>query len=306
MKVLVTGGAGFIGSHVVDAFVDAGHDVAIVDNLSTGKRENINPRAKFYETDIASDGLREAVAAERPQAIAHLAAQIDVTKSVGDPAFDARMNILGLINVLESCRQFDVKRLVFSSTGGAIYGAAKDYPATEATRPEPLSPYATSKFAGEEYIKMYGRVHGLTWVVLRYTNVFGPRQAPHGECGVCAVLTDLMTKGKQPTLYGFGEPVRDYVYVGDVARANLVALTKGDNDTFNICSSVPTTVREIFDTLQALTDFKEAPVLKPLRAGEVEKSLCLNAKAREVLGWQPAVNLRTGLEAVLASLGTTA
>ena len=299
MKILVAGGAGFIGSHVVDALIEGGHDVAIVDNLSSGKRENINEGARFHEVDICGEELRGVFEVERPEAIFHLAAQMDVTRSVAEPEFDARVNVLGLIRLLELCTEFGVKRIVFSSTGGAIYGTAKEYPATESTRPEPMSPYAVSKFAGEEYIKMYGRVHGLTWVVLRYTNVFGPRQAPHGECGVCAVLTDLMLRGKQPTLYGFGEPIRDYVYVGDVARANVLALTGGENDTFNICSGTPTTVNQIFSTLKAIIGFEQEPIRKPLRAGEVERSLASYEKAARVLGWKPAVNLEQGLRVLL-------
>lgn len=300
MKILVTGGAGFIGSHVVDHFVEAGHEVAVVDNLSTGKRENLNPAATFHEVDICSDGLDAVFDAEKPQAVSHLAAQMDVTRSVADPQFDARTNVSGLIHLLELCVRHDVNRFVFSSTGGAIYGAAKDLPATEETRPEPLSPYAVSKFAGEEYIKMYGRVHGMTYVILRYTNVFGPRQVAHGECGVCAVFTELMLDGKRPTLYGHGDAVRDYVYVGDVARANVKALEAGDNECINISTGKPTTVREIFDTLKAVTGFEQDPILKPLRPGEVEKSLAANDKAAELLQWRPEVTLHDGLERVVA------
>ncbi|MBX7259216.1 MAG: NAD-dependent epimerase/dehydratase family protein [Candidatus Hydrogenedentes bacterium] len=299
MKAVVTGGAGFIGSHVVDTLIEHGHDVAVVDNLVTGRKENLNARARFHQVDICDAALQEVFAQERPDAVFHLAAQMDVTKSVSDPGFDAKVNVLGLIQVLNLCKEFGTKRIIFSSTGGAIYGAAKDYPATELTRPEPLSPYAVSKFAGEEYIKMYGRVHGLTWVVLRYTNVFGPRQVPHGECGVCAVLTDLMLHGKQPTLFGFGEPIRDYVYVGDVARANLLALEKGDNETINVCSGAPTTVNQIFSALKTIIGFDQEPILKPLRPGEVERSLASNEKAARILGWRPTVNLEQGLRVLL-------
>ena len=301
MKILVTGGAGFIGSHVVDHFIDAGHELAVVDNLSSGKRENINPKASFHEVDIGSERLEDVFEHEKPDVVDHLAAQMDVTRSVTDPRFDAMTNVVGIINVLERCVAHGIKRLIFSSTGGAIYGSAKDYPATEQTAPEPLSPYAVSKFAGEEYIKLYHRIHGLDYVILRYTNVFGPRQAAHGECGVCAVLTELMLAGKQPVLYGFGEPTRDYVYVGDVARANVAVLDAGDNNTFNICSGKPTTVLEIFEALKEITAFEQEPLLKPLRPGEAERSLCTHDKATQVLGWQPKVGLLEGLRATVES-----
>ncbi|HRI88955.1 MAG TPA: NAD-dependent epimerase/dehydratase family protein, partial [Candidatus Hydrogenedentes bacterium] len=246
MKVLVTGGAGFIGSHVVDQLVDAGHGVAVIDNLSTGVRSYVNPRTTFYEKSIGDADIIEIFEREKPDAVCHLAAQINVTESVKNPGFDAQTNIVGTINLLEASVRTGVKRFIFSSTGGAIYGSPKKLPAGEDTVPEPLSPYATSKLATEEYIKMYSRTHPLTYVVLRYSNVFGPRQVPHGECGVCAVLTELMLKGKQPTLYGFGDPIRDYIYVGDVARANVLALERGDNLIMNISNGTGTTVNEIF------------------------------------------------------------
>ena len=295
MRTLVTGGAGFIGSHVVDRYLQAGHDVVVVDDLSTGRRDNLNPNARFHEVDICTDAFDEVFQQERPDVVCHLAAQINVTRSVEEPVLDAKVNVLGLIRLLQLAVANETKRIIFSSTGGAIYGAFKDFPATEATPPEPLSPYAVSKFAGEEYLRMYTRMYGLTHVILRYTNVFGPRQVAHGECGVCAVLTELMMQGKQPTLYGFGEPIRDYVYVGDVAEANLLALDAGDNECLNICSGRPTTVVEVFEAVKEAIGFDQEPLLKPLRPGEVEKSLADNTRARSVLGWEPRVGLREGL-----------
>ncbi|MDZ4860633.1 MAG: NAD-dependent epimerase/dehydratase family protein, partial [Candidatus Hydrogenedentes bacterium] len=250
MKVLVTGGAGFIGSHVAGQLIEAGHTVAIIDNISTGMREYVHPKAAFYETAIGDAGVAGIVEREKPEAVCHLAAQINVTESVKNPGFDAITNIVGTINLLEACIKGGVKRFIFSSTGGAIYGAPEKLPATEETKPAPMSPYGTSKLCTEEYIKLYARLYPLTYVILRYGNVFGPRQVPHGECGVCAVLTELMLQGKQPTLYGFGEPIRDYVYVGDVARANVLALERGDNMTMNISNGTGTTVNEIFDALK--------------------------------------------------------
>lgn len=304
MKILVTGGAGFIGSHVVDQLVDGGHEVAVVDNLITGRRDYVNARADFHEADICSDAMAAVFERVKPEAVCHLAAQINVTESVKDPAFDATTNIVGTIRLLDLCIQHGVKRFVFSSTGGAIYGAPDPLPATEDTAPAPLSPYGASKLCTEEYIKLYGRLYPITYVILRYGNVFGPRQVPHGECGVCAVLTELMLKGRQPTLYGYGEPVRDYIFVGDVARANVLALERGDNATLNISNGVGTTVNEIFDALKTVIGFDQEPLRKPLRPGEVEKIICANDRAKQVLGWEPTVSLLEGLHATIAHMRT--
>jgi len=302
MRVLVTGGAGFIGSHVADHLIEAGHEVVIVDNFATGRRDNLNSKAQFVELDVSSKALQELCAETSFDAVCHLAAQINVTASVTDPQFDARMNIQGTINVLECCVKYEIKRLIFSSTGGAIYGSPEELPAHEETPSEPVSPYGVSKLACEEYIKMYGRGHDFDYVLLRYSNVFGPRQNAHGECGVCAILTDLMLAGKQPTLFGFGDPVRDYVYAGDVARANVLALEHGTGETINISSGTGATVTEIFDALKAVIGFPQDPKLEPLRPGEVESIVCSNDRARDVLGWSPEVGLRDGLEKTVASM----
>lgn len=299
MNILVTGGAGFIGSHVVDRMIDAGHSVTVVDDLSTGNRDNLNSGARFIEGNIAGDEMDAVFAEGNFDAVCHLAAQINVTASVSDPIHDAAINVLGTINLIQCALKHNVGRFIFSSTGGAIYGSPENLPASEATPAEPASPYGTSKLACEEYIKMFGRSHGLKFVILRYTNVFGPRQIPHGECGVCAVLTDLMLAGKQPTLYGHGEPVRDYVYVGDVARANVAALDKGEGATVNIGTGRATTVMDIFNALKGPIGFNQEPVLKDLRAGEVEKIFCTNDRAKEILGWSPEVDLAEGLKATV-------
>jgi UDP-glucose 4-epimerase len=300
MRCLVTGGAGFIGSHVVDALIEAGHEVTVVDDLSTGRRENLNPRARFVESSIRSAELASVFGHARPEVVFHLAAQINVTASVNNPEFDAETNVLGTIQLLEQCVRVGVKRFIFTSTGGAIYGSPKALPVSEEAPVAPLSPYAASKLCGEEYVKLYQRMYGLTYVILRYTNVFGPRQVPHGECGVCAVLTELMLQGRQPTLFGFGEPVRDYVYVGDVAKANVLALNKGDGACLNICSGKPTTVNEIFEALKVAIGYALDPMRKPLRPGEVEKIYCTNDLARRVLGWTPSISLEEGLKETIA------
>lgn len=300
MKILVTGGAGFIGSHVVDAFVAAGHQVVVVDDLSTGYRKNLNTSATFYEMDIRSPEIGRVFGTEKPDMVSHLAAQINVTRSVKEPIFDAETNVLGTINLLENCVKHGVKRFVFSSTAGAIYGEPESLPASETCEPNPMSHYGVSKLAAEYYIRLYHMVYGLTFVILRYSNVFGPRQVPHGECGVCAVLTDLMVQGKQPTLFGFGTPLRDYVYVGDVARANVLAAEKGDNATMHVASGKGTSVMQIFEALKELTNFAGEPIMKPLRPGEIERIVTTNDKARELLGWEPTVGLREGLALVVA------
>jgi UDP-glucose 4-epimerase len=287
---------------VVDQLLQAGHGVAVIDNLSTGVRSYVNSKATFHEAGIGDKEVADIVAQEKPEAICHLAAQINVTESVKNPAFDALTNIIGTINLLEAAVRSGVKRFIFSSTGGAIYGAPEKLPADESTKPEPMSPYGTSKLATEEYIKTYSRNHPLAYVVLRYSNVFGPRQVPHGECGVCAVLTDLMLKGKQPTLFGFGDPVRDYVYVGDVARANVLALEKGKNTTVNISNGKGTTVNEIFEALDKVIGFNQEPLRKPLRAGEIEKIICSNERAKAELGWTPSVGLLEGLQNTIAHM----
>lgn len=301
MKILVTGGAGFIGSNVVDAFVREGHEVVAVDNLSTGFRENLNPKAKFYEADICDAALAEVFAAERPQVVSHHAAQIDVRKSLEDPAFDACVNVLGSINVLECCVRHGVEKLIFASTGGAIYGDVDEshMPVSESYAPRPVSHYGTAKLCVEHYIGLYGILYGLRYTILRYPNVYGPRQNPHGEAGVCAILVGLMLDGKTPTLFGFGEPMRDYVYVGDIARANVLALERADGETLNLGSGKGTTVREIFEGIRELTGFQGEPDLKPIRPGEVRKIYITGDRAREVLGWKAEVELKEGLKRTL-------
>jgi len=294
-KILVTGGAGFIGSHVTDAYLEAGHEVAVVDNLSAGLRRNVNPRAAFYEVDVRSENLADVFDQERPEYVNHLAAQIDVRRSLSEPMFDAEVNILGGINLLEQCVKHHVKKFLFASTGGAIYGQPRTLPAGEDCAPNPKCHYAASKLSFEYYVKLYRTLYHLPYTILRYPNVYGPRQSPEGEAGVCSILIGQMLRGKTPTLYGFGAPLRDYVYVGDIARANVIALEKGEHAILNLGSGRGTSVRELFTALKELLSFEGEPLLKPLRPGEVERVYLTGDRAAEVLGWRPEVNLRDGL-----------
>lgn len=302
VKIMVTGGAGFIGSCIVDKLVEAGYPTIVVDNLSTGFRRNLNPSAKFHECDVCSEDFSSFVEEERPHTIIHLAAQIDVRISTQNPAADAHINIVGTINVLEACVKAGVSKLIFASTGGAIYGEPDALPATEDTQPRPLSHYGTSKLAAEHYIRLYHVLHGLNFTTLRFPNVYGPRQNPEGEAGVCAILAYQMLSGKTPTLYGYGSPVRDYVYVEDVARAALLALDRADAETINIGSDKGTSVSELFEIYRDLLDFRHDPKLAPLRPGEVDKIYISGKKAEQVLGWKPQTDLRSGLRATLDSL----
>lgn len=294
-KVLVTGGAGFIGSHVVDCCIHAGHDVVILDDFSSGTRANLNASARVYEMDLRCADVAALFDAEKPAYVIHLAAQIDVRRSVLDPRFDADVNILGGLNLLELSIRHGVKKFVFASTGGAIYGVQENLPASEESIPHPECHYATSKLAFEYYLALYERLYGLRYTILRFPNVYGPRQRPDGEAGVCSILTALMLAGKTPTLFGHGTPLRDYVFVKDIARGVLLALEKGDGETINLGSGVGTSVRELFDILKDTVGFQGDAVLADLRPGEVEKNYITGEKAARVLGWKPEVSLVPGL-----------
>ena len=295
-RILVTGGAGFIGSHVVDHYIEAGHDVTVVDNLTSGRREFVNAKARFHQADVRSDEMAQVFAEVKPEFVNHLAAQMDVRRSVTDPLFDADVNVLGGVRLLELAREHRVKKFLFSSTGGAIYGEPEQLPASEATEAAPLCQYGVSKYCFEQYIKLYQRLYGMAYTILRFPNVYGPRQSPHGEAGVCSILIGLMLAGTQPVLYGHGEPLRDYVYVGDIARGATLALTKGDNAIINLGSGVGTSVRQLFDHIAPLTGFTGEPRLEALRQGEVARIYTTGDRASELLGWKPEVGLAAGLE----------
>jgi UDP-glucose 4-epimerase len=296
MRIVVTGGAGFIGSHVVDAFVEAGHDVVVVDDLSTGRRANLNPAATFYEIDVRDPGLRQVFAEERPDVVSHHAAQVDVRRSVADPVFDAEVNVLGSLNLLDSCRQVGVEKVIYISSGGAIYGEPVTLPCDEDHPIQPLCPYGASKYVVEQYLYMYRELYELDYTVLRYGNVYGPRQDPHGEAGVVAIFAGQMVRGETPTINGSGEQERDFVYVGDCARANLLALARGSCRAYNLGTGEGTSINRLFELLKAATDYEGEAVHGPAKAGETFRITLDATRARQELGWQPEVSLREGLE----------
>lgn len=295
MKIVVTGGAGFIASQVADAYVEAGHEVVIIDNLSSGKRANLPPAAKFYHADIRAPEVGEILRSERPQVLSHHAAQMDVRRSVADPGFDAEVNLLGTINLLEAAREVGVERVVFASSGGAVYGEQTASPAPESHPLHPISPYGITKATGEHYLYFYYAVHGIRYVALRYSNVFGPRQDSHGEAGVVAIFTELLLAGLVPTIYGDGKQTRDFVFVGDVVRANLKALETDFVGPVNIGTGIETDVNALYAHLRVLTGSPHHAEHAPARAGEQRRSVVAIDRAHDVLGWRPEVPLQEGL-----------
>ena len=303
--VLVTGGAGFVGSHVVDAYLDAGYRVVVLDDLSSGKRANLRDDVPFYEADLNDPSVVEILRSEGVRWINHHAAQIDVRHSVADPIHDARINIQGLLNLLEAAVETGVEGVVFVSSGGVVYGEPTKLPVDEEYPKGPLSPYGVSKLASEYYLYYYHRVHGLPYVALRYGNVYGPRQDPHGEAGVVAIFSGLLLEGKTPTIFGDGEQLRDYVYVGDVAQANLRSqsqLEGGldppsalDEPAYNVGTGQGTSVNELFHQLASITGFDGAADDGPERAGELRRIYLDIGKAERELGWRPETSLEEGL-----------
>ena len=300
MHCLVTGGAGFIGSHLADRLIKKGHLVSVVDDLSrgddlsTGKLINIPQEAKFYKIKIESPKLKEVYEKTRPEIIFHLAAQSQVKKSVDNPFLDVRTNILGTLNLILLSLKYKAKKFIFSSSGGVIYGNTARK-ANENTPLNPISPYGFSKLAGEQYIKFYSQ-YGLKYSILRYSNVYGPRQDPNGEAGVVAVFTKHMLKNEPCILYGFGKPIRDYVYVEDVVQANVIASQEQGNEIINIGTGIPTSVSKLFDLMSRAIGYSLNPVYKPLRGGELDKNLLDWSRAKELLGWEPKTSLKNGLE----------
>jgi len=295
MKVLVTGGAGFIGSHVVDALIQQGYQVVVVDNLSTGRLENINSAATFYQADICNSGLEGIFEKEKPELVNHQAAQTVIQKSMEDPVFDARQNILGSLNLILQCLHFGIKKIIYASSGGAVYGEPKYRPVDESHPINPISYYAISKHTVEHYLHLAHLESSLSYAVLGYSNVYGPRQSPKGEAGVVAIFTRQMLQGEHPTIFGKGDKTRDYVYVADVVMANILAMEKSINGVYNIGTGVETSDQEMFDLLAGLTGYKVNPYYAPVRKGEIYK-ICLDcSKAQKEIGWQPQFLLREGL-----------
>lgn len=299
MKILVTGGAGFIGSTVTDAYVQQGHRVWVLDNESSGRRQQVNPRATFVRQDINNKkSLSVLFKKVKFDIVNHHAAQIDVRHSVADPEFDARVNILGILNLLVNARATRVKKILFSSSGGTVYGECTRA-ATESFPEVPLSPYGVAKLASEKYIQAFSALHGLQFTIFRYSNVYGPRQDPHGEAGVVAIFAMKLLAGEPVTIFGRGNQTRDFVYVGDVARANVLGLTKATNQIINIGTAKEVSVNALYDQMAELTHTKLKPVRKPARAGELARSVLSCSKAQRILGWKPEVSLRDGLKQTL-------
>ena len=311
MKILLTGGAGFIGSNVVDGYIEKGHNVVVVDNLFSGKKENLNPAATFYEADIRSEEIAKIIKKERPEVINHHAAQISVPASVEDPCFDADVNVKGFLNILEAGRKNGIRKIVFISSGGVIYGEADQYPTTESHSPKPLSPYGITKLVSEYYLSYYHHQWGLAYTILRYANIYGPRQIPHGEAGVVAIFMTHLMNNQPCTLYHFPNEssgmIRDYCFVGDVVKANLLALDRGENDVFNIGTEKETNTLDLFQIIftevkKVKTDLADTlwePEREVARPGDIAKSCLTVDKVKNVLGWRPETSLEEGIRATL-------
>lgn len=318
MKICVTGGAGFIGSHVVDSYIAEGHEIIVIDNLFTGKRQNLNSSARFYLMDIRSELLKEVFEIERPEIVNHHAAQASVPASVANPLFDADVNLLGLLNLLECSVKYGARKIIFISSGGAIYGETENVPTPEEHPPLPTSPYAISKFASEHYLNSYRNSYGLDFTVLRYANIYGPRQVPHGEAGVVAIFMEKLLRGEVPTIYHYeGDPdgmMRDYCYVEDIAKANLLAIERGSGETFNIGTGVGTVTTDLYrNILNLMRGFSYAkehiydePHTGPARPGDLRKSCLDTRKAKNRFGWTSEYDLRAGLAKTLNWLLATA
>jgi len=291
----VTGGAGFIGSHIVDAYLREGHDVVVVDDLSSGSLQNINPKAEFVQLDIRNKNLNEVFQSHKFDAVNHHAAQMDVRRSVADPQFDASVNVLGGLNVFENARQHGIRKIIFSSTGGAIYGEQDYFPADELHPLRPLSPYGITKLCTEKYLFYYKEVYGIDHVILRYANIYGPRQNPHGEAGVVAIFASKMTRGDQPVINGDGKQTRDYTFVGDVVEANVAALSYTGSNIFNVGTGVEHDVNYLFNNLREHLSQKCIEKHGPAKLGEQLRSVISYSKIQKEIGWAPSVSLKEGL-----------
>lgn len=295
LRVLVTGGAGFIGSHLVDSLVESGHQVAVVDNLSTGRFDQVNRNAHLFEMDLVEPALMQVLEEVQPQVVIHHAAQIDVRRSVANPVEDAHTNILGSLNLLEASVRYGAQKFIFASSGGTIYGEPRHLPCSERHPLKPLSPYGSAKAAIEIYLHYYTQVHGLDCFTLRYGNVYGPRQDPFGEAGVVSIFTQTLLDNRIPTIYGSGEQQRDFVYISDVIDANLACLNSKKPGAYNIGTGVGTSINRMFFLLRELTNSEVTPRYGPMRTGELDRIVLDSSRARHTIGWTPQVSLETGL-----------
>ena len=299
MKILVTGGAGFIASQIADAFIADGHQVVILDDLSTGYEKNINPKARFVKANIGDKNLDKLFDTEKFDVVNHHAAQMDVRRSVKDPEFDAATNILGTINLLQNCVKYGIKKFMFASTGGAVYGEQDYFPADEKHNQQPKSPYGISKLAVEKYLYFYNSEHKLNYTILRYANIYGPRQNPFGEAGVVAIFSTRLLKGEQPIINGHGKQTRDYVYVGDVVKANLLGLKDESTDVYNIGTGIETDVNQLFHYINNITQANKEEKHGPTAAGEQLRSVITSDKLFNKFGWRPTTKLEDGLKATV-------
>lgn len=296
-KILVTGGAGFIGSNLVDKLLEEGHSVVVVDNLSTGNINLLSPLALFYQQDIRDYKVMDIIfETHHFDYVFHLAAQISVPESVENPKKDAEINILGTLNILSLSVKYGIKKIIFSSSGGAIYGENAPIPTTEDYCPNPISPYAISKLACEHYIKFFSKEFSLDYTILRYSNVYGPKQTPKGEAGVVAIFTENMLNNQEVTIYGTGEQIRDFVHVYDVIQANILSLDRAKNEIINISTNEATSINELFNIMKEETNYNKKPIYHPKRPGDLELSVLSNEKAKEILNWQPSFNLKKGVK----------
>jgi UDP-glucose 4-epimerase len=295
VRILVTGGAGFIASHVSDSLLALGHHVAIVDNLATGKRENLPAAATFYEVDTRDQALHDVFRAETPEVVVHHAAHIEVARSVREPAYDASVNILGSLNLLECCRAYGVRKVIYAGTAGALFGEPSYLPVGEDHPIDPLSPYGVSKHTVEHYLFTYRVNHGIDYVVLRYPNVYGPRQDPHGEAGVVAIFSLQMLAGKQPVIFGDGTKTRDYCNVADIAAANVLALNTPVSGVYNLGRGIEVSDLEVFEAVRIAVGSEVAPAFAPVRPGEVQRIALDASKAERELGWSWEVDFIEGV-----------
>jgi UDP-glucose 4-epimerase len=296
MNILVTGGAGFIGSHIVDKYLELGHSVTVIDNLSTGKKENINPNAKFIEMDIKDESISKIFAEGNFDVLSHQAAQMDVRVSVNDPKFDAQNNIIGSLNLYENCKNYGVKKITFASSGGTVYGEQDEFPCDETHTTNPVSPYGISKLTNEYYLYYYKQIYGIDYVALRYGNVFGPRQNPNGEAGVIAIFANKLINNDQPIINGDGLITRDYIYISDVVEANVRCLEKEVNGIYNVTTGIETNVNHIFQVLKDKTKSGLEEEHGPAKMGEQRRSVCSFEKFKSKHDWIPKVSFIDGID----------